>query len=517
MRKLTKQKIIILINLGIIFALLTIITNNLNFIGGNSENSSVYSDKIHLDKKNLKLSKITGKIHIDNNWSAAMSVGICMGNGTYSDPYVIEDLVIDGGSSGSCILIENSNVYFKIENCTVYNSGSMEEDGGIKLYNTNNSLLINNNCSYNNLGIRLDYSNNNTVSANTAKNTASPGIIMDHCSNNNISGNTVWYNNYGIELINSYNNSISGNTATYSLESGIYLFYSDNNVILGNIVNDNWWWGRYGISLWFCRNITISKNKMYNCGLDLYGYLSLDSLNVDTTNLVNGKPLYYYNSKIKLGSDNFTKAGQVILYNCHESSIANLNASYGCTGISLYSCSGNNITGNTVNHNRLNGIYLSFSDNNNIWENTIDYNNDRGIGLYRSDNNIISKNNASYNFEGINLWICNYNNISGNTLNTNRGYGAFLHDSNNNSISGNTANSNKLSGIYLASSDYNIISGNTLIANKKCIVEDNCEGNIFINNQCVERFPLELIILIISAGVVFSVPTILLIILKKIK
>lgn len=44
----------------------------------------------------------------------AKTAGICTGQGTYSDPYVIQDLVIDAGESGSCILIENSNDYFKI-------------------------------------------------------------------------------------------------------------------------------------------------------------------------------------------------------------------------------------------------------------------------------------------------------------------------------------------------------------------------------------------------------------------
>ncbi|MFX0142160.1 MAG: hypothetical protein ACFFDN_51455 [Candidatus Hodarchaeota archaeon] len=50
---------------------------------------------------------VSGKIHIDNNWTAAKSAGICTGNGTYSEPYVIDDFIIDGGGSGSCILIEN--------------------------------------------------------------------------------------------------------------------------------------------------------------------------------------------------------------------------------------------------------------------------------------------------------------------------------------------------------------------------------------------------------------------------
>jgi len=64
-------------------------------------------------------------------------VGISTGSGTYSDPHVIEDLIIDDGSSGNYIWIENSNVYFKIENFTVYNA-IVWSDAGIKL---NNNIL----------------------------------------------------------------------------------------------------------------------------------------------------------------------------------------------------------------------------------------------------------------------------------------------------------------------------------------------------------------------------------------
>lgn len=38
---------------------------------------------------------VSGKIHIDNNWTAAKSAGICTGNGTYSEPYVIDDLMVE--------------------------------------------------------------------------------------------------------------------------------------------------------------------------------------------------------------------------------------------------------------------------------------------------------------------------------------------------------------------------------------------------------------------------------------
>lgn len=479
-----KLKIIFLITMGIFFTLIPIFSIDL------MENFNIYSvDRglINLDNENLKLSKISGKIHIDNNWTAAKDAGICNGEGFYSNPYVIEDLVIDGKNSGSCILIENSDVFFKIENCTVYNSGLMGQHAGIKLYNVNKSHLVNNSFISNRRGLSLSYSNNNTV---------------------------------------------TGNKATNNLDNGIALYFSDNNIIANNSCSG----GRFGISLHLCKNITISKNKMNDCGLDLYGYLSLNSINVDTTNLVNGKIVYYYNNKINLGSDNFTNAGQVILYDCHESSIENLNTSYGSTGISLDHCNNNNITRNIVIYNKNSGIDLSESYNNNIWENTIDYNTYNGIDLYHSYNNIISKNNASYNYSGVTTQQCasnnisgntfnanrldgiylydsNYNNISANTLNTNKRYGAFIYYSNNNLLSGNTANYNSNAGIFLLSSDYNNISGNFLVGNGKCVKEEDCEGNIFENNYCSEKFPFELIIVIaiISGGAVIGVATLLLI------
>ena len=216
----SKSKIkVIIITLGIIFALFSLITTNLNSNVGNL----AYSDDTNLDNKNLKLSKVSGKIHIINNsgWVAFRSAGNCTGQGTYSDSYVIEDLVIDGGGSGSCIWIEDSNVYFKIENCTVYNSGGSSGNAGIRLSKVNNSQLINNNCSSNHLGIYLDSSNNNTISGNIANN-----------NGGDIDG-------FGIYLYSSNNNTISGNTANNNTNFGIFLGESNYNIVSGNTLIGN--------------------------------------------------------------------------------------------------------------------------------------------------------------------------------------------------------------------------------------------------------------------------------------
>ncbi|MBN1803313.1 MAG: right-handed parallel beta-helix repeat-containing protein, partial [Candidatus Lokiarchaeota archaeon] len=104
-----------------------------------------------------------------NHWGWAVSQEWCSGYGNSTHPYIIENLTINGNRLGSCIEIRNSNAYFVIRNCTLFNSSSGSYpyfDAGICLYNTSNGRIINNNCSgnYGN-GITLyEYSSNNTIS-----------------------------------------------------------------------------------------------------------------------------------------------------------------------------------------------------------------------------------------------------------------------------------------------------------------------------------------------------------------
>ena len=132
--------------------------------------------------------------------------------------------VIDAEETVWGIWIENSSVYFRIENCSIYNSGSIyyaqsnwHWGGGILLSYVKNSQLINNNCSFNYQGIFLEYSSNNTISGNIANN-----------------------NHYGIMIRYSTNNSVSETIAINNQVSGIYLIlFSNNNTISGNIATNN--------------------------------------------------------------------------------------------------------------------------------------------------------------------------------------------------------------------------------------------------------------------------------------
>ena len=85
-----KTKTIFLITLGFICALTTIIDNDLIFNTGNN-------NKNNFDKEYLKISKVSGKIYINGttDWVDFKNAENCNGSGTYSDPYIIENLIID--------------------------------------------------------------------------------------------------------------------------------------------------------------------------------------------------------------------------------------------------------------------------------------------------------------------------------------------------------------------------------------------------------------------------------------
>lgn len=329
-----------------------------------------------------------GKTALENEW--------CSGSGTLNDPYTIENVIIDGQSSGNCIEIRNSNVFFTIMNCIVYNSG-IYPYAGIFLYNTHNGTLLNNDCSYNTDGIALDLCINNTI----------------------IENNITNINDSGIRIRHSFDNKILGNAINSCSEYCIYL-------------EDSW------------RTI-VSGNLMENAGLGVQGDPeALVSNDIDSTNLVNGKKLYYLTNEISLSKENFTNAGQIILINCSNSLVSNLNITQTSIGIILYYCNNNQIMNNNFTGNKVYGIYLN-----------------NGV------NNTISKNIASENRYGIYLmgWVhldtCSNNNISGNIVNNND-CGIFLEACVNNTIMENEIIDNMEFGIFLDASSYTIVEHNLI-------------------------------------------------------
>jgi len=337
MRSSIKFKLTIIIIIEIVMFLFCVFYVNPYFI-------------VEINSKNIRssyiLSATSGVVHIDNNWTYTEgNYSWCSGSGTYSEPFVIEDLIIDGSGLGACILIENSEVYFRIENCTVFNSGN--HSFGINLFNVNNSQIINNTCLTYEKGICLLYCFNNTISKNTAFNIAdSDGIYLYHSDSNIVSENNASHNHQaGISLENSKSNIISRNTLNNNSD-GIQLSFSFDNSVTGNTVNDN----PCGIRLTYSYHNFVSENK--------------------------GE--FNYNCMFLFKSDNNIISGNTLNNNLN--------------GIGLFYSDDNTLSKNTANYNEINGIELSYSNNNILSGNMAKNNDECGICLFLSNKNKISGN-----------------------------------------------------------------------------------------------------------------------------
>jgi len=421
----------------------------------------------------------------DYTWAEAVTEEWCSGTGTSINPYIIENIMIDGLDSQNCITIRYSSAYFIIQDSLFYNGRI-----GINLYGAPNGIIINNTI-YSNSGDGIALGSDLLVTENTIYSNGGDGIYLTG-NGNTISNNVINNNNIcGIYLyINSDYNTISNNIMN---DSGMLLSGANNNVITGNIINR----GIIGLSSagasYGCYNNELTGNIINNGGVEIGGntVTEVASHHIDTTNLVNGKPLYYYTNEIGLDINDFNNAGQVILVNCRDSLVSNLDVSHTSyigdndfsSGILLYYSSNNIISDNNASFGNT-GIELIYSNDNTIKDNNVSNNNRKGIHTTYSNDIIISGNIANDNIHyGINLFNGDGNLVSGNTANNNQGYdGISLRLCDNNIVLRNTANNNENCGIRSRGINNNI-SGNIANYNEQGIhIEVNYNNNNIIGN-----------------------------------
>ena len=486
-RKVCKMKskaqsiITILITMGIFLALLPAINNGFNFNANNN-------DVTKLDKETLKISAVSGKIHVDNNWTATeSSYSWCTGSGTWNDPYVIEDLEIDGGGSGSCILIENSNVYFRIENCTIYNSGGYP-DAGISLSNVFNGELINNTSSFNQAhGIAVKTCENITIRNNTINNNNAGIYVMDPTPigpsvNINILENEIHNNTaYGIFLLRIDNSYVSKN----NVSSGTFgiVSISSNDVYVGNNLVEDCDYAAIFVSD-RDNNVNLTENLMTACGISIGttypssgSFSKFSTYSIDTSNKVNGKPVYYYFDRNNLDIADYLNPGQIILVNCNNSNISEINISHSSYALTLLYCNNVSIIDCNFSDN-VGGISLYKSNNNAISRNVIDSNNYAGIILSGCNNTLIYWNNISNNYDDLSPSLP-YQEGQPSPSRNELGIGLMM-DSNNNTLYGNTINNNKI-GISLTKGANNTV--------KKNYITENYEYGIFLEDYSRNNLP----------------------------
>ncbi|KAF5437799.1 CASH domain-dontaining protein, partial [Candidatus Methanophagaceae archaeon] len=289
-------------------------------------------------------------------------------------------------------------LWYSNENNIENNKAKTNTYMGIYIENSINNNIIDNNASNNDRdGIRLwNYSSSNSISGNAISNNNWSGVVLSSSSDNTISGNDAGNNNEdGIAIIHS-SNTISSNSISNN-KDGISLEASSNNTISSNTLSNN----GDGISLTYSSNNDISGNTFTNDGLVvLYAYK-----NDVNDNTVNGKPLVYLE---ETADKKVTNAGQVILVNCTNITVENLELSNTNVGVELWETEDSLISNNTVINNYF-GINIGNSINNTITGNNV-RKNTNGISLESSNNNqiyfnnFIDNTNDIYSSDSTNIW-----------------------------------------------------------------------------------------------------------------
>ncbi|MHA2028546.1 MAG: right-handed parallel beta-helix repeat-containing protein, partial [Candidatus Kariarchaeaceae archaeon] len=200
--------------------------------------NGIYYENVVIDKS-LNLS---GESR-DNTIINATSIGIFVDHVDYVN---ISGFFIENGSSSGISLLNSTGS--KIDNNRIE-----KNTYGIKILNSNNAIIINNIVDNSDPdGIYLFKSSNNTINNNICLNSFSTGIrIYDNSKFNVITENNCSFNNYGIKLsTESNNNRVNNNRVFYNDISafdatGIGIYSSYNNTLNNNTISNN----KYGVAI----------------------------------------------------------------------------------------------------------------------------------------------------------------------------------------------------------------------------------------------------------------------------
>ena len=243
---------------------------------------------------------------------------------------------------------------------------------------------------------------------------------------------------------------------------GICTTSSDYSDITRNIVRDN----TNGICLASSPYATLTENTLSNNRVRNLGTSGTDSdsywrkHNIDTTNTVNGKPVYYYVDSNDLTIENLD-AGHITLVDCNNATVRGCRV-IGCDELQLTSTDDSLIEGNTVCGTEY-AIWLLYSSNNVVRGNTANDNDGSGNGIrvQHGVDNRIENNTLKRNYMGVYAEGCENTTIINNRIEDNS-YGCWLY--NQNQILHNTIQGSEYHGLNIMGGE-NQVAENTIIDN----------------------------------------------------
>ncbi len=429
-----------------------------------------------------------------NNWEWAKAQGICTGNGTQEQPYLIQGHIFTSSVQDN-LLINNSNAHVRIQNCTF--DTLIYQAAGLYLENVSNCIVFNN--SYTNSALdthsikainskNINISNNNLLSTNSLPKV---GILSLWSNNTTIFKNNLSNFTSGTIISSESNNTIiAENIVCNSTAFAIGISHSNNQTVVdNNLTNNVWGIMIYGEYVKVYRNIVVDSEST---GIFVHGIGHKVSENSIINNTGVGIRVYGNYTNI---SRNIVSNGNygINLTHGEHNIVFNNNISRHIHGINLYRNNHSNLVGNFLYETNY-SINLEESNNNSISENKINQDfitliieweessikrTQNGISIENSTDNRINGNNISHTDYGAVIKQGNRNNLSENIFNSNS-FGLMLSNSNSSHISNNIVLDNLLIGVNVSNGHNNIFYNNLFVNNTLHALDDSI--NNFWNN-----------------------------------
>jgi len=460
------------------------------------------------------------------NWVTAANMPWCSGSGTAIDPYLIEDKSISGNNSQSCIIIQDSSVYYKIDNCSIYNSTTGSFNSGIVLANVQNGLIVNNNISFNYNGIYMSAGSNCTnFTSNYICNNSKDGVFIYESDNNTFIENIICNStDYGIFLedlaTGSDNNSFVQNQF---IGNGIHAKDEPSTNFWNNTIIGNYWDNYTGVD---DNDDTLGDTPhVFTGGIDWHPIWS-DSHNGSAIHIDDSDPSkdWTWAESMTWCSGSGTSEDpykiEDLIINSHYSDscikIENSQAYFRIENCTLYNAGSSEaaiyvsksengyITNNNLSNNQGYAVLLHTQCNYTTIENNYIYNitDTDAIRIYDgcTDNNIFTNNITGVKNHGIScessIWSCDRNNISYNIIFNNTAdnkaaiylKGAWYSNITGNQVFNNTGSSRRGIDIHTGS-QYNDVFNNIIcyndgdgITTRQGATGNTVSGNDIFNN-----------------------------------
>ena len=361
--------------------------------------------------------------------------------------------------------VNGKPIYYLIEQENVTLDGSAKVNIGFL------AMIFCTNMTVKNLdvcGILVIGTTDSTIS-NVSTHNSLHGIHLWSSSGNTITNCDLYHNSFsGILLLSSSGNTITNCDAYNNTKHGIYIWSSSNN----NITNCNAYnHPDKGIYIGYSTNIKLRDNTIYDNGdgFSVYGE-SLSSFihDIDISNTLNGKLIYYL----------------------IENSNLELNETHNVGYIGIISCT--NITAKNLD---VNGILIVDTVQSTISNINFHNNSNKAIHLYQSSDNTIRNCNVYNNWNGIYLKSSSDNTITNCHLYNNTYTGIYLDESSNNYITRCTIDNCNFALFIVRWSFENIITDCNIYNNYYAVwIEDDSEYNLiyhnnFVNNDYLDDCP----------------------------